>query len=347
MSQQARREKLIRDGIPALAVAEGRSLALRTADPAEMARLLGLKLVEETHEVLDAIQIGRTQDVLEELADLQTVIDEIAGQHGLTRQAVEDRAAEKLAQRGGFSERLVLQNIPIRSPRLHAGGNATLIDALRREFEACSVARIAVAFVMNSGVDLIEGPALAALLRGAEVRMLTTDYLGVTEPQALERLMRWHGRVETRVFSHPRRSFHPKAYLFERTDGSGRAFIGSANMSRMGLMEGVEWTWTVLDVDAGYPMHELTTRFEELFVAEDTQPLSPGWIQAYIARRVVPAVEETRAVYRVEVPEPRAVQRLALQELERLRNDGERKALVVAATGLGKTYLAAFDAHGA
>jgi len=150
VSQQARREKLIRDGIPALAVAEGRSLALRTADPAEMARLLGLKLVEETHEVLDAIQIGRTQDVLDELADLQTVIDEIAGQHGLTRQAVEDRAAEKLAQRGGFSERLVLQNIPIRSPRLHAGGNATLIDALRREFEACSVARIAVAFVMNS-----------------------------------------------------------------------------------------------------------------------------------------------------------------------------------------------------
>lgn len=347
MSQQARREKLIRDGIPALAAAEGRSLALRTADPAEMARLLGLKLVEETHEVLDAIQIGRTKDVLDELADLQTVIDEIAGQHGLTRQAVEDRAAEKLAQRGGFSERLVLQNIPIRSPRLHAGGNATLIDALRREFEACSVARIAVAFVMNSGVDLIEGPALAALLRGAEVRMLTTDYLGVTEPQALERLMRWHGRVETRVFSHPRRSFHPKAYIFERTDGSGRAFIGSANMSRMGLMEGVEWTWTVLDVDAGLPMHELTTRFEELFVAEDTQPLSPGWIQAYIARRVVPAVEETRAVYRVEVPEPRAVQRLALQELERLRNDGERKALVVAATGLGKTYLAAFDAHGA
>ena len=347
MAQQTRLEKLIRDGIPALAAAEGRTLALRTADPTEMARLLGLKLVEETHEVLDAIRVGRTQDVLDELADLQTVIDEIAGQHGLSRQAVDQRAREKLAERGGFSDRLVLQNIPIRSPRLHAGGSATLIDALRREFEACAVARIAVAFVMNSGLDLIEGPALAALLRGAEVRMLTTDYLGVTEPQALERLTRWHGRFEARVFSHPRRSFHPKAYLFERTDGTGRAFIGSANLSRMGLMEGVEWTWTVLDVDAGQPMHELTTRFEELFVTEDTQPLSPGWIQAYIARRVVPTVEEPKALYRVEIPEPREVQRLAIQELERLRNDGERKALVVAATGLGKTYLAAFDAHGA
>ena len=124
VAQQTRREKLIRDGIPALAAAEGRSLALRTADPSEMARLLGLKLVEETHEVLDAIRVGGPEALLEELADLQTVIDEIAGQHGLSRQAIDQRAKEKLAKRGGFSERLVLQNIPIQSPRLHAGGNA-------------------------------------------------------------------------------------------------------------------------------------------------------------------------------------------------------------------------------
>ena len=127
------------------------------------------------------------------------------------------------------------------------------------------MARIAVAFVMESGLSLIEGPALAALLRGAELRLLTTDYLGVTEPQALERLCRWHGRLQARVHHHERRSFHPTAYLFERADGSGRAFIGSANLSRMGLIEGVEWTWTVLDVDAGQPMHELTARYEELF----------------------------------------------------------------------------------
>ncbi|MFM6134815.1 MAG: phospholipase D-like domain-containing protein, partial [Sphaerospermopsis kisseleviana] len=159
--------------------------------------------------------------------------------------------AEKRAQRGGFGECLVLREAPPARARLHAGGSATLIDALRREFEACAVARIAVAFVMQSGVDLLEGPARAALLRGAELRLLTTDYLGVTEPQALARLGSWHGRCHVKVYHHERRSFHPKAYLFERADGSGRAFVGSANLSRMGLVEGVEWTWTVLDVDAG------------------------------------------------------------------------------------------------
>ena len=345
------REKLIRDRIPDLAAAQGRRLALRTAEPAEMARLLGLKLVEETHEVLDAIRVGRPGEVLDELADLQTVIDAIAARHGLSRQDVDRRAEEKRAQRGGFDSRLVLQDAPPAPGRLHVGGGRSLLEALKQEFEACAVARIAVAFVMNSGLDLIEGPALAALLRGADLRLLTTDYLGVTEPEALERLSRWHGRLQAKVYSHGRRSFHPKAYLFERGDGSGRAFIGSANLSRMGLTEGVEWTWTVLDVDAGQPMHELTTRFEELFDADESQALSPGWIRDYAQRRIVQGgalvFEDPRPAYRVEPLEPREVQKLALRELERLRQDGETRALVVAATGLGKTFLAAFDARAA
>ena len=345
------REKLIRDRIPALAAAEGRTLALRTAEPAEMARLLGLKLVEETHEVLGALRGGHLPEVLDELADLQTVIDTIAVRHGLTRDDVDRRATEKRAQRGGFDDRLVLREVAPAAGRLHVGGSVTLLDALKREFECCAVARIAVAFVMNSGLDLIEGPALAAMLRGAELRLLTTDYLGVTEPEALQRLGRWHGRLQARVFSHPRRSFHPKAYLFERTDGSGRAFIGSSNLSRSGLVDGVEWTWTVLDVDPGQPMHELTTRFEEIFDGQATHALSPGWIEDYAKRRMalgsVPAFERPPEPWQTAAVEPREVQTLALRELERLRQDGESRALVVAATGLGKTFLAAFDARDA
>lgn len=202
-----------------------------------------------------------------------------------------------------------------------------------------------------SGLALLEGAALSAMLRGAQIKLLTTDYLGVTEPEALERLASWQGRLDVRVYSHPRRSFHPKAYLFERSDGSGRAFIGSSNLSRSGLVEGVEWTWSVLDVDAGQPMHELTTRFEELFADTHSAALTPEWIRAYAARRSpsVPTlrIAEPTAHYRVDPVEPRDVQRLALMELERLRSDGHTRALVVAATGLGKTMLAAFDARDA
>ena len=341
------REKLIRDRIPELARADGRTLALRSAGPDEWARLLGLKLVEETQEVLGALASGSSAELLEELADLQTVLEEVAHRNGISRNEVDRRAEAKRAERGGFDRGFVLQEAGLRSSRLHVGGSSTLLDAIRREFEACRWARIAVAFVMRSGIDLLEGPALAALLRGADVRLLTTDYLGVTEPEALERLCAWQGRFEARVYSHERRSFHPKAYLFERADGAGRAFIGSANLSRMGLLEGVEWTWTVLDVDAGQPMHELRTRFDELFCCDDASPLSPSWIQAYRLRRHVRPFAEQAPSSAVPAVEPREVQSLALQELERLRSDGQTKALVVAATGLGKTFLAAFDARDA
>lgn len=350
-------EKLIRDGIPALVAAEGRELLLRTADPEELVRLLGLKLVEETHEVLDAVRTGRLGEVLDELADLQTVIEAIGAQHGFSRADIDQRVTEKLDQRGGFTQGVVLQSQAIAGglTRLHAGGDTTLLDALKHEFETCRTARLAVAFIMRSGLDLIEGAALAALLRGAEIKLLTTDYLGVTEPEALERVCGWHGRLELKAYSAGRRSFHPKAYLFERQDGSARAFIGSANLSRMGLMEGVEWTWTVLDVDAGQPMYELTTRFEELFASEAAVPVSPLWIREYTQRRVVEGptigVADSAAIGDTysDAAEfrPREVQTLALVELNRLRQDGERRALVVAATGLGKTFLAAFDARDA
>lgn len=336
-------EKLVRDRIPELASVEDFSQPVwRIAGSHEWDRLLGLKLVEETHEVLQALQEGSNDALIDELADLQTLIDVVAARRGISRQSVQDRVERKRLARGGFDQGVVLQIDTPRKPRLHVGGSSSLIDALRKEFEVCSRARIAVAFVMQSGLDLLEGPLRAALLRGAQIRLLTTDYLGVTQPQALQRLVEWSnhppGRLAAKVYSHPRRSFHPKAWLFERSDGSGRAFIGSSNLSRSGLRDGVEWTWTVLDVDAGLPMDEIRARFDELFESDDAYGLDAPWIEAYAARRVEPVVQPGQTLT------PRPVQQLALAELERLRADGETRALVVAATGLGKTFLAAFDA---
>lgn len=339
-------EKLIRDRIPELARADGRTLIMRTADDHEIDRLLGLKLVEELHEVLDALVAGGRDDLLEEIADLQTVIETVAARRGMSRADIDAAVRAKRSARGGFDAGLVMQDAAIHHPRLHVGGSNTLLDAIRNELQSCVAARLAVAFVMRSGTELLDGPLRAALLRGAGVQLLTTDYLDVTEPDALQTLLGLQGRFELRVYSHERRSFHPKAFLFERADGSGRAFVGSSNLSRMGLRDGVEWTWSVLDFDAGQPLHELRTRFDELWNGPDVYPVSPGWIDAYRARRSPrpfgepPPAEATG-------PQPRPAQQLALLELERLRLDGHRRALVVAATGLGKTFLAAFDARDA
>jgi hypothetical protein len=93
----------------------------------------------------------------------------------------------------------------------------------------------------------------------------------------------------------------------------------------------------------------LSTRFEEIFDSDPAQVLTPAWIQAYAVRRpthsAIPVLERPHPPYPVQTVQPREVQQLALRELDRLRQDGESKALVVAATGLGKTFLAAFDAR--
>jgi superfamily II DNA or RNA helicase/HKD family nuclease len=232
--------------------------------------------------------------------------------------------------------------------RLHVGTDGTLLAALRHELAGCASASFAVSFVMESGAALLEPDLRAATLRGARVRLLTTDYLDVSEPAALSRLLGIAPPLEIRVYEARGRAFHPKAWLFERADGSGRAFIGSANLSRSGLVEGVEWTWTVLDGDSGQPMLELGRRFEELFRSPETLPLTPEWLAAYAKRRQPRSVVESEPAvpYGPVLPTPRPVQAIALEALQALRADGERRALVIAATGLGKTYLAAFDTRG-
>lgn len=341
-------EKLIRDLIPQLAQGEGRSLSVRQASAEELIGFHARKLIEEAAEAGEALASGSRDALRDELADLQTILNSTAQRFGISQAEIDDAVHRKAKARGAFDLGLVLDERAPKLARLHVGGSDSLLSALRAELQQCRAAGFAVAFIMGSGLDLMEGAMRAALLRGAEIKLLTTDYLDVTEPEALERMLQWHGRLEVRVFSHPGRSFHPKAYWFERLDGSGRAFIGSANFSRSGLRDGVEWTWSVLDIDPGYPIAEVRRQFDDFFSHSHSAPLSPEWIASYRERRKPrPFADATSVLHPMEsVPaiSPRPVQELALRELERLRADGETRALVIAATGLGKTYLAAFDA---
>jgi HKD family nuclease len=104
-----------------------------------------------------------------------------------------------------------------------------------------------VSFVMKSGLEIIYGGIIDALDRGASVRVLTTDYLTVTDADALARLLDLAevrpDDIFTRVFHDPAASFHPKAYLFSSSDGSvAETFVGSNNLSAAGIAGGIEWS---------------------------------------------------------------------------------------------------------
>jgi superfamily II DNA or RNA helicase/diadenosine tetraphosphate (Ap4A) HIT family hydrolase/HKD family nuclease len=206
-----------------------------------------------------------------------------------------------------------------------------------------------VSFIMESGLDLVEQQLDSALNRGAHIRILTTDYMGVTHPAALSRLLdlgsalvhdKARNSLELRVFHDAKTSFHPKAYIFwSAADGRGTGFVGSNNLSRSGIDGGVEWS---TQTSAIAP---LLNSFDALWGDPRSIQIDPTWINDYRERRPtvalapVPDIEELQA----ETPEPRPIQIEALAALEQTREDGFRAGLVVMATGLGKTLLAAFD----
>ena len=173
--------------------------------------------------------------------------------------------------------------------------------------------------------------------------MLTTDYLTVTDADALARLLDLAEvrpeAVATRVFHDPATSFHPKAYLFSSADGAvAAAFVGSNNLSASGIAGGIEWA---VGADQVAP---LLTAFERLWSDPRSQPLTHELLADY-RRRWRPAAHTAGVVPEPPAtpPAPWPVQREALTALEQTRLEGFRRGLAVMATGLGKTWLAAFD----
>ena len=216
---------------------------------------------------------------------------------------------------------------------------------------------LAVAFIKTTGLRLLIDDLHAALgndgrrsLPPARLRVLTSDYLDVTDPDALRLLLLLQDKgAEVRVFETGPASFHLKAYLFTRLGQRGAllgtAFIGSSNITRMALTDGLEWNYCIdFPADAGFL--EARARFEELFRDPRTRPLTDAWIEAYERRRVVPARAIAPGADERELPpEPSAIQVEALDALLATRTQGFRRGLVVLATGMGKTWLAAFDAE--
>lgn len=126
------------------------------------------------------------------------------------------------------------------------------------------------------------------------------------------------------------------------------AYVGSSNVSATALMSAVEWNYRFTPTDEAIALGRLRTEFEALFLHANTQPLTREWIGTYRQRRRAPfgraePISVDSATDLTELPKPHEVQAEALAALDAARLAGHRAGLVVLATGLGKTWLAAFD----
>ena len=125
---------------------------------------------------------------------------------------------------------------------------------------------IIVSFLMESGVRMLLNDMKRALDRGVRIRILTGNYLGITQPSALYLIKSELGdRVDLRLYNETSRSFHPKSYIFHY-ESSNEIYIGSSNISKSALTSGIEWNYRFSDTldKKNYKLFYAT--FEDLFL---------------------------------------------------------------------------------
>ncbi|WP_341201251.1 DEAD/DEAH box helicase family protein [Planomicrobium okeanokoites] len=225
------------------------------------------------------------------------------------------------------------------------------------------------AFAMKSGINLILPFLQEAAERKVPIKLLVGDYLFVTQPGALEMLLEHLPEAEVRLWKSGGVSFHPKSYLFRGTENS-HLIVGSSNLSASALTRGVEWNLIAPTSVDNEVFEEAVKQFHTYFYGEQTiplnretlaeytelhknanikRPISPVWSEAEeVEMTVGPAqpqeISEPSEIYTKEIS-PRPAQQEALEALEIAMDEEYSRAMVVLATGLGKTYLAAFFAE--
>lgn len=236
------------------------------------------------------------------------------------------------------------------SALIQGGIEDPLLPHLLEQLNGATAVDIAAAFVLESGVRLVQEHLQDLLDRGGRLRILTGDYFGVTEPEALRHLMdldEGQGSTHLRIFQTTGLSFHPKAYLFRRPEDDGIAFVGSSNLSKTALQQGVEWNYRVVRSTDRQGFLDVVEGFDALWGHERNHDLSHEWIDGYQARRTRAAPMDVGVPAEpITAPVPHSIQIEALDALKKTREAGNSAGLVVLATGLGKTWLSAFDSRG-
>ena len=223
------------------------------------------------------------------------------------------------------------------------------LDKIKDNFKRCKSFTLSVSFIKKAGLNLIEREIEEALERGVKGRIITSTYQNFTDIDSLNTFYKWQKQYQNfechldyECFGD--NGYHSKGYLFEYTD-SLEIIVGSSNITRYALLKNIEWNISLVDKEAIDAYNDAMKEFEELW--DKTLKLDENLISKYRIQ-IDYAIEKWDMDY-VSVNDttinPNSMQRKALKELRRYRDTGVKRALIISATGSGKTYLAAFDAR--
>ena len=234
--------------------------------------------------------------------------------------------------------------------------NKKILSAISEELETCEAFDFSVAFINDSGLASIMQKLDYLASRNIKGRILTTNYLNFTSPGALSKLLEFPN-IEVRAYT--KGGFHPKGYIFKQSNYFS-IIIGSANLTASALSMNQEWSIRFLSLTDGQIVFSVREEFERVW--NEAEIVTPEWITDYtidynlkkVSLKSLPkdAVKELQAEHSIEEKEaqseeleivPNSMQKEAMVSLADLRLKGEDRALLIAATGTGKTYLSIFE----
>lgn len=237
-----------------------------------------------------------------------------------------------------------INSLPDLQPQIiyndYNSGSNLLVELLQ-ELQTCKQFYFAIAFITQSGLICLKECLKLLQEKNITGDILTTDYLYFNQPKALQELQQYPN-LNIRIYT--KENFHIKGYIFEQNDYY-TLIVGSNNLTQTALKANKEWSLKISSLANGALINNTLSQFQQMW--QEAMPLTDIWLKQYAdkyhslqkLKRQFATAQENISTNDIA---PNKMQQEALKALEKLQQDNKHKALLISATGTGKTYLSAF-----
>lgn len=324
--------------------------SIMPVDPAEAAEVLSRYIAEATKKALSGMAEGR-DDVADQVALVNRLVKLLPETDG---QGIDDRAEQLMAllseqdpalALGKMAKDVIRPETSIAQSSLFTGAvhEPQMFSELKKEIASADRIDMLVSFIKWSGLRLILEDLEAFARRGGELRIITTSYMGATDVKAVEALA---GLPNARIkvsYDTKRTRLHAKTYVFYRETGFTTAYVGSSNLSNAAISSGLEWNVKVTAKDLPATIRKIAATFDTYWHSDEFEFYSPDMRPRLVEALRAEHCDREHPQFLFDI-RPYPYQQEILDKLLAEREvRGSTRNLIVAATGTGKTVIAAFD----
>ena len=329
---------------------EGWDIKIGDADVTVRSEILARHVYELVRRVLDDMSGDQGVRTAKQVALVNHLIDTLIGYGAESSDQVADTARlllEAIDRKGLVSSSSLRPTRSLRQSGLLVNGrrDVQISSEINREIPSADRIDLLCAFVRYSGLRLFQDELQKRIDDGAKVRVIASVYTGSTERKALDRLVELGAEVKV-SYDIQRTRLHAKAWLFHRDSGFHTAYIGSSNLTHTAQVDGLEWNVRISAVENPNVIERFKATFEQYWREPEFETYHPDHDSDRLDKALLrPNGDgESAPAFTVLIDvAPKAHQLTALEALESERQNGHNRNLVVAATGVGKTWIAAFD----